>query len=135
MDEQVKHYMRTVEQALRQSELRFERIATDVFRLSFSGHNLKDIVVCVTANDQWVRLLCLFSGVMEWGRPRVREWMLRQNHVNPAVKFCLSAENEVLLQADLAVESLDLRTFQTALQALVITADGLYSEYQALLGQ
>jgi hypothetical protein len=127
-------YGRVVEHALRQMEFRFEKTVWDDFRLTFTGNNSRDIIVVIHVGEQWAQLFCLFTGRPVMASFKLYQWMLKKSHTFPLVKFSVNENEEFLLQIDVPVESLDVRTIQTSLQAIVYAADRLYPEYLEVLG-
>lgn len=126
---QLEENIRLVEQSLKQSELRYDKIAEDTYRLTFQGHSLKDIIVCIRVQIHWVQMYCLYITRSGANFARAAEWLMQRNHTSPMVKFAMTEDEELVLQVDISDDALNLRTFQTAIQALVTAADESYPEF------
>lgn len=122
-------YRRNLEQALRQSEIRFEETEEGIYRLIFQGQYGQDLLVGIRVSDKWMQSYCLFTRNITERPDGMLLWMLKQNHLYPSVKFCLNPNDDILLQNDLEVEAIDVRRVQASLQALINAADQLYHEF------
>lgn len=123
---------RIIEQALRQSEIRYEKTGNGLYRVLFQGNAVKDLILCLRVDHQWIQILSLFGRRFRAHNERLLQWLLEQNHTTAAVKFALNPAGDILIQAEMPTDSLDLRGLQTLLQAVVTASDTLYQEYLAV---